>query len=536
MPTDLPPPARTRISPRHWDYFAGGVFLLVLVAYLVVAWFASKGAYLTAFDSISGYHIFDIDDSYRRYLAATPLSTTGVWFWNFYLPFNLLFDGLFSFLSGHSDFWMRVPHVIANLGGLWLVYRAGRHLQIHPGWLLLSCCTLLWMPLYALVSMSFYGESLLAAVMGVVIYALATERARLLAPFAAVMPFIRPEGAFYLGFLTLRKLWQRRFVLALAMMGPAFLYFVALMWIYDFSWGAYWQDRSAFGSTITAIGTQMQLPNEAWLPFYTINPLWWLLGLAGGLLPSMRRFWPLLLGVMVLVVQWADAMHGGRAHGEARYYFSLLPLWALYQSALLQAVTRAVRDHWRKWVQALVIILMLSIGAENVLQLDTLRIVLTQGQRYPVGKPTGDRMSILVYPPAFAQILKESYAFTCAYAQYDPTVTRVIVTPFQWFDKSAVCQLPPGVRVELAFQGARTTHHFLDGYFFTMFPAFPHYRFYRFTPAPNERIDDGHPHALYVTTQGDPLGDQSLTPLFTNQAFNIYKVRYQEFSHVPFFP
>lgn len=524
------------MNSQRWDRLAAVVFLCFLVVYLVLAWLASQLETQLLFGSIQGYRIFDIDDSYRRYLAATPFTLPGIWLWNFYLPFNLLFDGFFSWLSQHSAFWMRVPHLLANLGGLWLVYRAGRHMKVSPGWLLLACCTLMWMPLYVLTSMSFYGESLLMALMGVVIYALVTERLRLLCAMSALLPFIRPEGAFYLGGLVLKRLLTRRFKQALLMAAPALLYSIILMMAFHFSLSQYWLDRTAYGSIYTAIGVQSGFSNEAWLPYFTINPLWWLLGLAGGLLPSMKRLRPLFLGALVLMVYWFIQMKGGHANGEARYYLSLLPLFALSQAALLHALAQVLHKGWKRYGIMTGVLLMLCIGAENVLQLDAVRSQWTDGNRYPVGRTAGRVTSFVVLPNGYNRVLKEAYAFTCAYSKYDSSIDKVIVNSYQWFNRLDVCDLPDRVRVELSFQSPDVVYQYLQGYFFTLFPALPHYAFYHFFPAPNEKVSDGNRYALYVTLHDQMFPGDNITPLFTNQVFNVYKVRYTQYQHTPFFP
>lgn len=517
---------------KHWDRLSAAVFLLFLIVYVLLAWFSSQDATHLTFSSIQGYRIFNIDDAYRRYLAGMPFLSGGIWVWTFYLPANFLFDGFFSWLTNHSQFWMRVPHLLAYLGGMWLVYRAGRHIKIAPGWMLLSCITLLWMPLAALVSMSFYGESLLGALMGVVIYALATNRSRLLVVGAAVMPFIRPGGAFYLGLLVLHRLWQRRFKQAIVMMLPAWGYFIVIMVVFDFSWSAYFQDRAAYGTIYNQVALHGALENQAWLPFYTINPLWWIAGLAGGLLPSMRRFRPLYFGAVLLVLVLFKQMAFGHAQGEARYYFSMFPLFALYQGALLHAITQK----WsKKGVTAACFAVFLCIGAENSLQLDPLRNNYFDGNRYPLGKTTAGLDDFVVLPDGYSTILKQAYAFTCAYAKYDPSVDKVIVNSFHWFNKSAVCNLPKRVRVELSFAKPSTAYSDMRGYFYSMYPALPHYSFYHFFSAPNKRVEDGNHYALYVTMHDRVFPGNAIQPLFTNQVFNVYKVRYRAYQETPFF-
>lgn len=521
---------------KCWKFLFPNIFLFSVSIYILLAWLVSQDSYHAAFDAIHGYRIFDIDDSYRRYLAATPFSNKGIWFWNFYLPFNLLFDGFFSWLSNHSTFWMRVPHLLANLGGLWLVYRAGRRLEISGGWLLLACGTLLCMPLYALVSMSFYGESLLAAVMGVMIYALAAGKSRLCLSCAAIMPFIRPEGIFYLGFLVLERLWRKQFWQVAVMVVPSLFYFCVLMFVFDFSWLEYWQDRSAYGAIYSAVGQRADLVKEPWLPYFTINPLWWMLGLVGGLLPAMRQFLPLFAGGLVLMIYWFMQMVTGHANGEARYFFSLLPLFALSQAALLHATVGFVRHRWERLASLIAFSLMLFIGLENLLQLDGLRHVWTDGNRYPFGQTESRIKAFTVLPAGYSRALREVYAFTCAYTAYDPSVDKVLINSFQWFDKSDVCDLPSTVSVELSPQSPEDVYRYLSGFFLGMYPALPHYSFYRFLPAPNARVLDGNHHALYVTMRDQVFPWQSIAPLFTNQVFNVYKVSYVAEQHPPFFP
>ncbi len=524
------------MNNKSWDYLAAAFFLLCLAGYLLLAWLISQPAYHASFGSIFGYRIFNIDDAYRYYLAATPVTTEGIWTWNYYLPLNLLFDGTFSWLSGHDAFWMRVPHILANVSGLWLVYRAGRYLDIHPAWSLLSCAALLLMPLYALVSMSFYAEGLLAALMGLVIYALASQRERLLAVTSAAMPFVRPEGVFYLGFLALERLWQRRFKQVLVMLLPAFGYFIAVLLVFHFSLDGFWQDRQAYGSLYKVAGELGGGKAESWWPYITINPLWWLLGLAGGLLPAMKRFRPLFLGALLLMGYWFVQMWHGNANGESRYFASLMPLFVLSQAALLQAVVRWGKAKWPRLLPAMALAVMLFIGLENVLQLDPIRNRYFDGNRYPVGQVKTGTEDFTIYPPAYGKALKQAYAFTCAYSDYDPAVDKVIVNAFQWFNQATTCDLPNRVQVELAFMRPQVVFRYTQGYFFTLYPQLPHYAFYHFYPAPNKRVSNGHHYALYVTMHDSVFPGEAIQPLFTNQVFSVFKVRYRRYLHTPFFP
>lgn len=524
------------MTGQGWGRLAAAVFWGSLVAYVLLAWLISQDTYRAAFDAVHGYRMFDIDDAYRQYLASASVSLPGVWLWNYYLPFNFVFDGVFSRLTGHSVFWMRVPHVLANVGGLWLVYRAGRHLAIHSGWLLLTLAVLLLMPLYAFLSMSFYGESLLTALMGVVIYALALGHGKCLIISAAALPFVRPEGAFYLGALTLHRLWQRHFWQAALMMLPAILYFLAILWAFDFSWGSYWQDRSAYDSLYQVLGTSDALRNEAWLPYFTINPLWWLLGLAGGFLPSMKRFRPLFAGAILMMLFWFNDMNNGNANGEARYYLSLMPLFVLSQAALLQTVVTWCQERRQRLAVGVAVLLMLFVMLENLLQLDPLRNTYFEGNRYPVGQTQSRYQQFNVLPESYAQSLKEAYAFTCAYTKYDTSVDRLVVHAFQWFNKSTLCDLASGVRVGLAFMDPQTVFRHTEGYFFTMFPELPHYAFYQFFPAPNERTRNGERYALYVTMHDAVFPGEIIQPLFANQMFSVFKVRYRESQTTPFYP
>ena len=517
------------------DDFLYSIPVFFLLLYLLFAWFAHQAGSYHFANVIQAGQVWSIDDGYRYLLASMSFSQLDAWFWDYYLPLNFLFDGAFSWLTGHDELWMRVPRLVLFMAGLFLVLRAGRHLGISPVWLALSVLMLLMMPLNVLLSMSFYGEALLAGVMGFVVYALVTNKAGMQVPLAALMPFIRPEGAFYLGLMAIQEGLARRWWQAALMLLPAFVYAIAVLLLFRFSLDNFFVARHALSAHYPLLPRELSSMGFSSMPYYTVNLFWWVAGLVGACLPRMRRLWPLYAGVALIMLHWFWKTQVGDARGEARYFYSAFPLFVLSQAALLDTIYRYAKAQasaqWRKAAGVVATVLVLLITLENMAQIDPLRHHFAGDRRWPVA---GEQQSMPVIYREEEDISawkRETARFLQEYLAYDRAISRVVVNTWQLFPALDLSVLPARVRLEFSPTAPQLTFRHYGGYFYAMFGDMPHYSFYRFSIARDAQPNDGGDYALYV----GPLYNGFQDPLFANPVFQIYKVHYQSMDTAPFF-
>lgn len=517
---------------QNWiDNAAVVMFIAFAAIYLLFATYVCNDLTRNAFDVIQGAHVYDVDDTYRLFLARDPFVASGLWLWNFILPVNIVFDGFFSWLTGHDVYLMRVSHIIAVLGSLYLVYRAGRHLHISAACMLLSCCVLLVMPLYMLVAMSFYGESLLAAAMGLVIYAIAARKEKLLMFFLSLFPLIRPEGFFFLAMMAVQRLLEKRPVSVFLIALPGFIYFCCVMYSFDFSIETYFGWRNVLSSHYPLIPPEESVMGHPLMPYYTVNPVWWILGFAGAFLPSLRRFRPLFIAAALLVLYWGWQSLNMQARGEARYFYAVFPLLTLSLAALVDVLGQEFRKNTGKaGMAALLISLVFTfIVLENLAQIDPVRASLFKDRRWPLAGEKGAKSYFGILPPELIEARRTTASFLAAYTQHDKSIRKIIVHAFPVFNDIDPGQLPPGVEIEYAPMTPKATYRYYGGYFYSMFPQLPQFTFYRFSPAEGATPNDGKRYALYV----GPLYNGIHEPLYANPYFQVYKVNYESRQDLP---
>lgn len=506
------------------DRFAKLVFLAFFLAYLFLLKYVSHAETRNTFDLIQGTHVFDIDDIYRLFLIKTPFSSPDAWFWNYMLPVNLIFDGVLSWISGGNDYFMRATHVACVLSSLYLVYRAGRQLGVPAASMLVSCVMLLAMPLYALLSMSFYGESLLAALMGLVIYALVFEKERLVVIASSLLPLVRPEGIFFLLAIAVVRVRQRKFYSAMFLVMPGFLYFCGVMYFFDLSINDYFGWRNALSSQYALIPESERVMGFGLMPYYTVNPLWWLLGLAASFLSTLRVLRPLYLATIVLMMYWAlHCIVLVDARGEARYFFAIFPLLAIAVAAGLSAFRSLVSTDMKWYAKIISVIFVAFIMIENTAQIDQVRSKFFSGRRWPLAGEPGAVPELYVEAPDVRVWRQTTARFLEAYAQYDSSIKRIVIHAYPVFGDLNARSLPGRVRVEYSPMTPVASRRYFHGYFYSMFPELPQYTFYQFSPADGVLPNDGGDYALYV----GPLYNGVKTPIFANPVFQVYKVRYE---------
>lgn len=522
----------------NWiDKLALAVFLLFsgLYGYIAIT-IVGNDQLKSAFDVIQGVHVFDVDDTYRLFLARAPFVAPGLWAWNFYLPVNIVVDGFLSWLTNHDVLLMRSAHLLAVQAGLFLTYRAGRHLNIAAGWMLLACLLLLAMPLYILLSMSFYGESLLAAAMGVVIHAIATRKEKRLVFFLSLFPLIRPEGFLFLAMMSVQRFLERRWLSLFFIMLPGFVFFCGIMWLFDFSYTGFKLWRMALTTHYPLVPQGESVLGYPLMPYYAINPLFWMIALTGAFLPGLRRYRPLFLGLALLMLNWGMDGLALKARAEPRYFFAAFPLLALSAAAMAQAASDYLQRKTLKnkalnaWQAAAMIVPVFAfILVENTAQIDPVRAQLFKDRRWPLAGEPGAKTYFGVLPPEAIAWRKSTAAFLQAYTRYDSSIKKIIIHAYPVFADIDPGQLPEAVEVQYSPMMPKVTFAHYGGYFFAMFPRVPQFTFYRFSQALESTPNDGKHYALYV----GPLYNGEHEPIFANPLYQVYKVNYMTTQHLP---
>lgn len=208
-------------------------FPLIFATYCGLAYLSSGGDHWWHVDIVSRNIVFWGDDAYRYYLARTAWQTEGIWWFNFDLPVALVLDSLVLWLSGSDLFIARCIKAGVAVFGLGILYSTLMHLCASRRISIAITALVATMPLYAFVSMSFYGEAWLMFVIMLALYFSATGRQIPALLTVGITPLIRPDGAFLVAAFCLhyvfKKNWRAVFIapaigavyaLAIILFGP----------------------------------------------------------------------------------------------------------------------------------------------------------------------------------------------------------------------------------------------------------------------------------------------------------------------------
>lgn len=511
------------MNEKLGDHIVSIIFFLAAIVGVSLAWLVSQDSTWQTFDVIQGTHVFDIDDLYRRFLAQNPFRDSGVWAWDYILPINVAYDGFLAWAFDDSVFLMRSMHFLVVLLGQFLVYRSGRSLGISPLWMGASCLVLLLMPFYLLHAMSFYGESLLSAVMGMVIYAIIFNRARLEAALISLFPLIRPEGFLYLFFVALRRLRGGEYRNVILMIIPGLVFLGVILFLFPFLHG-FMEWRSALTSHYSLVPDQESVMGRALMPYYTINPAWWLLAFSGAFLPMLRPLRPLFLGAGFFGLFWAVACLSGTARGETRYFLSMLPLLSLSVAAMLHWLGKRNSHNGRHTLRVSAVLMVSAlIVVENLAQIDPVRANIFSDRRWPMAGENGAVPFFRLIPNEETQWRKDTASFLVNYTQYDSGIKKIFVSAFPVFYDLDYSDFPDDVEIEFAPMRPQAVRDYFGNEFYAMFPSTPQYGFYRFSPVESHDVVRGGEQALYV----GPLYNGIYPPLFANPLYQVYKVYYE---------
>lgn len=497
----------------------GRVSILLLLSvfgcvYAVFAWHSQPGDVLWVFDVIEGLHQHAIDDAYRYFETRALWHNPDVWSWAYLLPVDAVFKAALHALTGSDIFLMRMGHVLVNLVGVYFLYRSCLILGVRPVVAWLASGALMIMPLFMIVSMSFYGESLLTAMAAAAMYLHLAGHRRLFCVTASLMPLVQLQGlylisGYFLSFF-LRREWRLFFLLAV----PGFIYFLNVMYVHGgvFEFLSFTQLHKLYPAL------PVPIQERGWSGVIeTLNPVFLLVVTLGGYVAG-RRLWPTLAGTTFWLAQVATVMTYLNGY-EPRYLLPCLPpLFAAYAvgiDRIWSGLRSRLGPHW-SGLSACAI--LACITAENLGQSDPIRAIYLGERRWPVGEPhTAVRHFVKVrsYNSRFGEDAARRIEY---YLTHNQDVKLLVVNQHNLFYYLNRRNMPHDVRVVYTpFPPLLATPAF-EGAFHAVSPDHPQAAFYRFSRIPG----DGE-RAIFV---GDfsPFGWE---PSYTNRNFAIYETFYE---------
>lgn len=346
---------------------------LVLLSLLLISVpFLTSGSELwVGIDWVDGRKLFSIDDAYRFFVAKNAFELPLTFLWNFTLPVALLFDAVTAAITNDSLLGMRLVHAGMGIVTLIVIARASLRSGCGPVLALLSVLIVGLMPIFLILSSSFYAEGFVTMLLAVAFLLLIEERLTPLAVVVAVLPLVRPEGAIYvflfLGYFGLRRDFTRCAIIV----APGLIYLAAV-----FSISTNWSSSMTWRLELREILTPL---NHGKVLVVTLgqllNPLWVLLALAPLFMREYRKWWPILVGPWILIASQVIAIGRGVQDLELRYFFSTIPIfavaWALPVRAMLDRA--ASRPSRRRLLASAVTAGMLFVLAGHMLQSDWVR-------------------------------------------------------------------------------------------------------------------------------------------------------------------
>lgn len=516
----------------RWHKITTVTFIMAMAGYIFVSWFVTQDGTRGTFDSIQMSHIFGIDDAYRFYLSSELFSNIGMWFWSYYLPGNFVIDGFLSLLTGHDQFIMRSSHIILYLSGIWLTQKSGLRLGIPYKWIWLSSIILLLMPLNILISMSFYGELLLAFLIGLSIYAHTYKIPSLAIASISIMPFIRPEGAFYLMAVFFNKIINKKYKESILIATPSLIYifFIAVHFDFDIIDYFYWRVALVlFTSYLPGHANQIYNVVE---PFFTINIAWWVIGFTGLFLSSVKVLRPLFFGATIVIFFYVvGAFFSGR--NETRYFFSIFPLFMISQASAFFCIENILRKNNVRLAKHIVYTIIAFILFENLLQVDVLRNRYFNGKRFPITIVSGGRESFQIQNGEMIyKLTAQVKRIILTHAKKNKNIDKVIIHPLPLLYEIKRSELPSRIELDFSFIDSRGVNDYLSGHFFTIFPEKEQYSIIKFYPSKYKYNSNSKKEALYIDYSfGRPSNDKGLSPIFSNELYKVYLVTYQTYSY-----
>lgn len=517
--------------------FSLGLLLISLSSLSTVCLLLDRG--YTSIGTIQTLSIFgSIDDASRFFYYLQAFNNPDLYKWSFIQPVSLFFEGMLASILHQDIFWMRLAQAFLASLSLVALHQAGRHLGVRRLPMFGASLSLLFMPLYAIVSVSFYGEALLTADICFLLYFYSKNQQTGLILTSSIAPLIRPEGLFFLLAILVYQLAKRNIRNSLLILLPGLIYACYLL-ASQSSLDGYMQWRFQLLSLRETIFSNLLFPDSAYintvsgnliLLFTSINIIWWGLALCG--LVKLRQHWPLYAGALFyLIIMTLGVVITKTSIGEPRYLLSALPVLTLGIGASLHALHDKIsiskwptRNITKKIGPGLILLILLVPVSENLAQSDPIRYQYFGNHRWPfMSVPAAVKK--FTRTPADHDEINDINSFIKTYTSNHHHLAFIAIADMQYLK-----QMSPVIAQQhqvILFPIANNLPwELFNGDFFGMSPAPPQYHYYRFSPAGEQPPDA--PIALYVGW----LPDQ-FSPVFHSDQLSVYEVRFDTFAARP---
>ena len=299
--------------------------LSVAAILLAVPLLTSGPEYWLGIDWIDGRKLYSIDDAYRYFAAKNAFRLDSIFAWNYTLPVALGFDALLAQIAGGKLQPMRLAHACVGVATLVIVARTSLRTGCGPYLAAASVAIMGLMPVYVVLSSSFYAEGLAAFLIALAFLLLVSGKTTALAICIGLLPLVRPEGAIY---VVLFLIWfgLRRDVPGCALVvlpGLVYVGVIALLMndgIAMISW------RLELRKILAPLDEGI---SQAVAPGRLPNLIWASLALAPLFMPRWRRWWPILAGPWCLIAIQSAGIARGVQGFELRYLATALPVFAV---------------------------------------------------------------------------------------------------------------------------------------------------------------------------------------------------------------
>lgn len=497
------------------------LLVLLLALYAGLAWLSSGSEKRWMIDVIDNVTVLNGDDAYRFFLARSAWQDLSLYAYNYLLPVALILDGVLSILLNESLLAMRIAHAAISLGALWLVYRTGRHLAIPATIMLLSCAIMGLLPLYAMVSLSFYGEVWLGFFLCLTTYAFVRQHWSFMALAASVLPLTRPEGIFFFIPLWLYIASQRRYQASALMALPGVIYVLFLLGYLDnLSDYSYWR------IALRKIYEKIVLIPDQWAMAKTYSLLWLLPAALGFLYRPIRVLWPIYTGALIWLLILIASVKTNQAFYEPRYTYTLIPFITLLWAA---AASWFVRDGGTILPSTLarrsfVPILGLCVIFSHVSQITALVIMKQrEGTTWVVRRILQGEWSEIFPFHNKARLIAMENAATRIYhlLDRDKSIDQLIVYDFPLYYALSPRKIKPHVQIGYPVVSQIVADMLLKGQVFTQHPGGRMFSYFWFNkPVPGQRSH----RVLYA----EQMGGLNYPYVWTEGPHEIYLFSYKE--------
>lgn len=515
---DAPPEKSFRTMGSLPAPAAISAFFLFFVLYVWIASLISHGETRYVFDFIERFRIFGVDDMYRFFYAKCAWLNPDLYSWSYTLPGGLVADGALSSTFHANAFLMRSAHAFLSSLSLVFLYLAGRKAGAGSMSMLFAILILGFMPLYALVSLSFLGESWLVFMVSVSLYLFVKKHLSGCVLVVGLMPLFRPEGIFMvlplLVFLLHRKNWR----MAILLLIPGVLYFIYLWMSLDSLW-VYGEWRFALRKILNIVHDPLAYRIGI---FSTFNPLWLVPSLAALFLPRMRALWPFSVAAAMATAWLTTLLALKLTNYEPRYMIFVMPIFAISWAMLFEhAVSMDIFSSARSGLVILFSVISLFVIVENFLQVDFLRARFGGGMRWPIKGLSPLPVSFGSYGEDRLLQRKNIAEAIEVILEGNPGIKNLLVANPEILLDIDPGLIPRGVRVSLIQVDYDVAVRIFQGEMLALFPGGAQYAYFHVNP---ER-DVHAARALYVGNMSCP----SCVPLEREGEFSVYGVDFYEY-------